>query len=335
MSVTIKDVALKAGVSTATVSKVMNKAPGISESTTKRIFEVMEELGYKPNKRARNFATKSTETVLFAVHFKKNLAFENPHLFEIMIGLQKSLLEKGYRLDLLNVTPETCREKVEEVIAEKSADAIVFHISVVNRDVEKLILSNEFPHIVIGRPEYKTQLCWIDNNNVLSGEIATEYLYKRGYQRIAYLGGSKYDMGNLNRLQGYLNIHEQKILSVRKDYIFYGESTIESGIEGMNKLMTLDPKPQAVVCANNNMALGAMYALSDKGLKVPDDYGLITFDAFPYTKITRPRLTTVDIDVYDMGRLSGDLILRKIKKPNLSIQSYTTLVNLVVNGSTK
>lgn len=335
MSVTIKDVAAKAGVSTATVSKVMNNSPSIPEDTAKRIFAIMEELNYKPNKRARNFARKSTQSVLFAVHFKKNLAFENPHLFEIMIGLQKSLNEKGYTLDLINVSKENCMEVLGEIISEKSADAIVLHISVVSKELEKVILREEFPHIVIGCPEHKTQLCWVDNNNVLSGEIATEYLYKRGYQRIAFLGGSKYDVGSQNRLQGYLNIHEQKILTVRKDYIFYGESTIESGIEGMEKLLKVDPKPQAVVCANNNMALGAMYALSDKGIKVPDDIGLITFDAFPYTKITRPRLTTVDIDVYDMGRLAGELIIRKIKKKNLQIQSYTTLANLIVNGSTK
>ena len=335
MSVTIKDVAREAGVSTATVSKVMNNSPSIPESTANRIFQIMDELGYKPNRRAQNFATKSTRSVVFAAHFKKNLAFENPHLYEIMTGLQKSLNERGYTLDLVNVTRENCMDILKSIISEKSADAIVLHISIVSKDLEKIILSEEFPHIVIGCPEHKTQLCWVDNNNVLSGEIATEYLYKRGYQRIAFLGGSKYDVGSMNRLQGYLNIHEQKILTIKKEYIFYGESTIESGIEGMHKFLSLDPKPQAVVCANNNMALGAMYELSDRGLLVPKDMGIITFDAFPYTKITRPRLTTVDIDVYDMGRLAGELIIRKIKKPNLSIQSYTTLANLVVNGSTK
>lgn len=335
MSVTIKDVAAKAGVSTATVSKVMNNSPSIPEETAKRIFAVMEELNYKPNRRAQNFAKRATKTVLFAAHFKKNLAFENPHLFEIMVGLQKSLLECGYNLNLINVTKENCMDVLGEIISEKSADAIVLHISVVSRDLEKVILKEEFPHIVIGCPEHKTQLCWVDNNNVLSGEIATEYLYKRGYQRIAFLGGSKYDVGSQNRLQGYLNVHESKILTVKKDYIFYGESTVESGIEGTEKLLKVDPKPQAIVCANNNMALGAMYALGDKGIRVPEDIGIITFDAFPYTKITRPRLTTVDIDVYDMGRLAGELIVKKINKPNLSIQSYTTLANLIVNGSTK
>lgn len=209
MSITIKDVAKEAGVSTATVSKVMNNSPSIPESTAKRIFKIMEELGYKPNRRAQNFATKSTRSVAFAAHFKKNLAFENPHLYEIMTGLQKSLKEKGYTLDLVNVSRENCLETLKNIILEKSVDALVLHISIVSKELEKIIISEEFPHIVIGCPEHKTKLCWVDNNNVLSGEIATEYLYKRGYQRIAFLGGSKYDVGSQNRLQGYLNIHEQ------------------------------------------------------------------------------------------------------------------------------
>lgn len=335
MGITIKDVAKAAGVSTATVSKVMNNSPSIPEVTAERIKKIMEELDYHPNKRAQNFARQSTRTVLMAVHFHKNLAFENPHLFEIMTGLQKALNDKNYSLNLVNVTKENCMDVLGDVIARKSVDGIVLHISVVSRELEKVILKEEFPHIVIGCPEHKTQLCWIDNNNVLSGEIATEYLYKRGYTKLAFLGGSKLDKGSTDRLEGFMNMCEAKLLKVPKEYVFYGESTIESGMEGMGKLLELKNKPQAVVCANNNMALGAMYYLSDKGLKAPDDIGIITFDAFPYTKITRPRLTTVDIDVYDMGKLAGELIIRKIKNPNLQMQSYTTLANLVVNGSTK
>lgn len=134
-------------------------------------------------------------------------------------------------------------------------------------------------------------------------------------------------------MQGFKNVMDIEKQPVPKEHIFYGESTIESGEEGMNRFLALPERPDAVLCANNNMALGAYYALSDKGMKVPDDIALITFDAYPYTKITRPRTTTVDIDVYEMGKLAGELISKKIKKPALSIQSVTTFANLVKNGS--
>lgn len=335
MSITIKDVAAKAGVSTATVSKVINNSPSIPDTTADRIRAIMEEMNYHPNKRAQNFASRKTGIILFAVHFRKNIAFENPHLFEIMTGLEKALEGHGYVLNLINVNSENCVQELREIIARKSVDGIVLHISVVSRELEKVILKEQFPHICIGCPEHKTRLCWIDNNNVSSGEIATEFLYRNGCRKIAFLGGNKTDVGSEKRKEGFLSYLEQKKIAVPKEYLFYGESTIESGMEGMQKFLSLRDRPEAVVCANNNMALGAMYEISDRGLKAPDDIGLITFDAFPYTKITRPRLTTVDIDVYDMGKLAGDMIIRKIKKPNFEVQSFSTLANLIVGGTVR
>lgn len=335
MSVTIKDVAAAANVSTATVSKVLNHSPSIPDCTVERIQRIMEEMDYHPNRRAQNFAKKSTKNVLFATHFHKNLAFESPHIFEIMLGLQKALNQKGYELKLVDVTRQNCMEILGDVIAQKSVDGIVLHISIVSRELEKVILKEQFPHIVLGCPEHKTQLCWIDNNNVLSGEIATEFLYKRGYRRMAFIGGARTDVGSINRMQGFMDVHEKHLLKLSKDYICFGESTVEYGMEAMQKLLTLERRPEAVVCADNNLALGVMYKLQDKGMMVPNDMGIITFDAYPYAKITRPKMTTVDIDVYDMGKLAGELVVKKIRKPALQTQSYATLANLVINGTTK
>lgn len=335
MGTTIKDVAAAAGVSTATVSKVINNNPSISDETIAKVKDVMRELNYVPNRRAQNFAKQSTGIVLMAINFHRNIAFENPHIFEIMVGLQKTLAAQGYVLNIINVNKNNCMDVLGDIIAQKSVDGIVAHISVVSRELEKIILKKSFPHIVIGCPEYKTRLCWIDNNNVLSGEIATEYLYKRGYRKIAYLGGSRSDVGSENRLSGVRNFLESRMYKLPKEYIYYGESTIESGRDGIRKMLELQDPPEAVVCANNNMALGAYFELKDRSVSIPEDIGIITFDVFPYTKITNPRITTVDIDVYDMGKLAGDMIIRKIKKPNFEIQSFTMLANLVVNGSTK
>ena len=333
MGVTIRDVAKEAGVSTATVSKVMNNSPSIPDSTAQRIRQVMDKLNYHPNARARNFASQSTKIIVFAANFRRNLAFENPHIFEMMTGLSRSLSDKGYTLTPVNVTKGNCAEILGDLISRKGADGIVLHVSIITRELEKKILAYEFPHIILGRPEYSSQLCWIDNNNVVSGEIAARHLKEKGYKRLAFLGGSKSDVGSMDRLQGFKNVFEEDGQTVPKERIFYGESTIESGIEGMNKFLSLQERPDAIMCANNNMALGAYYALSDRRMKVPDDIALITFDAYPYTKITRPRTTTVDIDVYEMGRLAGELISKKIKKPQMSIQSVTTFANLIKNAS--
>ncbi len=335
MSVTIKDVAREAGVSTATVSKVMNGKPTISEETANHVREVMERLHYQPNLRAQNFARQKTQTIVFATELLKGSAFEKPHMFEIMVGLQRVLTEKGYELRLLHVNRENCMEVLGNMIARKSVDGLVLHISIVSKELERVILKEEFPHMVLGCPEYKTQLCWIDNNNTLSGEMACSYLHRQGYRRMAFIGGQKQDMGSRDRLQGYKNVLEQRHMRYKPEYVLSGFSTVEGGVRMMEALLQLQEKPDSVICANNYLAVGAMNALKNHNIAVPREMGLITFDAYPFSKITEPKMTTVDIDVYDMGKQAGEMILRKIRKPNFQIQSYATLAGLVINGSTK
>lgn len=335
MSVTIKDVAREAGVSTATVSKVMNGKSTISEETANRVRLVMERLNYQPNLRAQNFARKKTDTIVFATRLVKGSAFEQPHIFEIMVGLQKVLTEKGYELRLVDVTKEKSIDVLGAMIAGKIVDGLVLHSSIVSKELERVVLKEEFPHIVLGCPEYKTQLCWIDNNNTLSGEMACAHLHRQGYRRMAFIGGQKQDIGSQNRLQGYKNVLEQRHMRWKPEYVLSGFSTVESGALMLEALLQLPEKPDSVICANNYLAVGAMNALRNHDVAVPKDMGLITFDAYPFSKITEPKMTTVDIDVYDMGKQAGDMILRKIRKPNFQIQSYTTLAGLVINGSTK
>lgn len=335
MAVTIKDVAKKAGVSTATVSKILNNSPTISDATADRVKAIIKELDYHPNRRAQNFARQSTRTILFVAGFGKGDAFKNPHVFESMVGLQSTLMKKNYLLSIVSVTKENCMDILGGIISQKSVDGIVLHISVVTKALEKVIIKEQFPHIVIGCPEYRSKLCWIDNNNILSGEMAASYLLENGYKKIGFIGGLKNDIGSTNRLQGINNLLEQKKIEANQDFFILDQSSIENGTNMMKKLLSLETRPDAVICANNYLALGALNELQSQSIDVPNDMGLITFDAYPFSKITNPKLTTIDIDVYDLGKQAGEIILRKIKKPNLYMQSYTTLANLIINGSTK
>jgi len=335
MAVTIKDVALKAGVSTTTVSKVINNIPTISEATSSRIRSVMKELDYHPNRRAQNFARQSSRTILYVSTLNKNIAFNNPHMFETLVGLHNALAKKNYGLTITSVTKENCISLIEEIISQKIVDGIVFHVSVVSKELEKLILKEEMPHIILGCPEHKTKLSWIDNNNALSGEMAAKYILSLGYNRIAFIGGNKNDIGSTYRFEGVLHAITQANIYLNEDYLLFGDSSIESGVARMKQLLALKVKPDAVICANNYLALGALKALQESDLRVPEDVGLITFDSYPFATTTNPTLTTVDIDVYDLGKQAGESILQILKKPNLKIQSYRTLANLVYNHSTR
>ncbi len=335
MAVTIKDVAKEAGVSIATVSKVLNDSPTISDATSEKVKEVMKKLHYQPNVRARNFASQSTRNIVFVANMNKNSAFENPHMFEMMSGLQKTLSDKKYVLQVLGVTSENCYETIEDMIAQKVVDAIILHVSVVDRNVERVLMLKQFPHLVIGCPDYATQLCWIDNNNRLSGEIAAKHVLDLGYKTMAFIGGQAGDLISTHRLEGVKAFLSYNQITLPEEYIVCGESSTKNGYTMMQELILKKDVPKVIVCANNVLAFGCVQAIKEAGYEIPIDFCVITFDDYPFSKIIEPELTVVNIDVYDMGQQAGKLIIKKIKQPNLQIQTYTTLTNLIPRASTK
>lgn len=334
MAITIKDVAKAANVSTATVSKVINGSPSISIKTVENVKHIMKELNYYPNSSAQNFARKSTRNIVFATRLERNTAFENPHMFEIMSGVGKYLSKKNYTMSIINIDEESRSDEIERIIAQKSADGMVIHVSVVTKEMEYIIRKAEFPHIVIGCPSYESRLCWIDNNNYLSGEMAANHLVDQGYRNIAYIGGVEEDFISTHRLQGAITALAEKGLKITEEHIRCGESTRQEGYKMLESILLEPNRPDAIICSNNHIALGVMKSIKEHNIRIPEDMGVITFDDYPFSQITDPMLSVVNIDVYDLGQQASKLMINKIKKPNLQVQTYTTLPNLIIREST-
>ena len=193
MSVTIQEVAEAAGVSKATVSKVLHKSYSISQETCDRVNAVIKELGYQPNRRAQSFATGATKTILFLAEMQHGVGFDNPHLFEIMAGVENALSEKGYGLIVQHSTALDLWQHFDELLQGSYVDGVILHASVVSKDVALCLAHTELPYIVVGAPDFSNQLCWIDTNNSVAGQIAVTHLWRNGYDRIAFIGGPKED----------------------------------------------------------------------------------------------------------------------------------------------
>jgi DNA-binding LacI/PurR family transcriptional regulator len=335
MAITIKDVAEKAGVSISTVSKVINHSPTISNATVERVNAIMRELHYYPNLRARNFAQQATRNIAFITMLRKDVAFTNPHMFEIMCGAQRSLSAKDYSLTLVNAEDDAdAIALIEKIIAQKSADGMIIHSCTIDKKFATTLVRSGFPHILIGRPEFESQLCWIDSNNYLAGEIAANHLLDIGRRRIAFVGGYESDLISAHRLSGVQTAFHEKNIEIPPAFIKCGDSTRELSYQLADELLAEPERPDAIICANNNIALGVVKALHQHRIDIPGDIAVITFDDYPYSRIMEPMATVVNIDVYDMGIQAGKLLLSKIKTPNLHVQSYTTLPNLIVREST-
>lgn len=202
MKITIRKVAEVAGVSVSTVSKVINGHYSISEKTADHVRKVMDELNYYPNASAQSFATGDTKTVVLLAGMSANTAFQIPHMFEIISGFEESLRKRGYRLVLQGTDTTSACALAKEIISRKSADGIAVHVGIMSHPLAALLTQLRFPHIILGMPDFDSQVCWIDNNNTYSGTVAASFLISRGYRNIAFIGGKSYDLGSTHRLNG-------------------------------------------------------------------------------------------------------------------------------------
>lgn len=334
MGVTIKEVAKAAGVSISTVSKVINGHYSISEETQERVRQVIRELNYYPSASAQSFAKGATRSVIALTDLGPNITFSNPHMFEIIAGLEETLRARGYRLALCGAQPSTACEMAEELISRRSADALAVHVSVMTHQLAALLVRTHFPHIVLGKPTFDSQVCWIDINNVSSGLIAAAHLAETGYRRIAFLGGQDHDRNSAHRLEGVRQGLEGAGLSLDDQYIWLGDSTPADGLRMTGKLLSREPLPDAVVCANNYIALGCVSAIRERGMEIPGQIAVMTFDDHPFSQVMEPPLTVVDIDVRGMGNQAGKFLLDMVRHPNTQVQTYVTTSNLMVREST-
>lgn len=337
MAATIKDIAKEAGVSIATVSKVINNKAHVAPDTRKKVLQVMQQLNYTPNASAANLARRSSKNVLYADCFYKGLPYENPHMFDIICGVSHELSRKGYRLSLLNL--DSCGKKteaaVEEAVLSRVADGIIVSSAFITARMERLLLRYDFPQICIGEPEFETVLSWIDTNNTLSSNLAVEQLVSTGCHTLAFMGGRKEDRIFVDRLRGFRTAMERRDLEVKEEYITYNPPDVETIARSAASLLELPIPPDGIICTNSLMAVGTMRAIQAKGLDIPGEVSLIAFDDHPYSPMVSPQPTIIDVDLFSLGIHAGNLLLKKIRNPDMLVQTYTALPRLLLRGTTR
>ena len=331
MAVTIYDVAKEAGVSIATVSKALNDSYTIPDQTKAAIREIADRLGYRPNARAKNFARQASGTVLFITDFYQNIAFENPHMFEIISGIATYLDGKDYSLTLKPLTKQAAPLYIRDIIQQRQADALIIHAFVLSPELAAILSRVDFPYLVIGKPGFRCNICWIDVNHEQAGQIAANYLLDKGYRRMAFITGQENDALSQSRLRGINQVMSEEELSVE---VVCNESPYALDDEALYGLLMRRPRPEVLLCSNNHLALHCLQYIRRIGLKVPQDIALLTFDNYPFSMLTDPAITAVEVDMHDMGVNAARFVLQRIRKPNLRTQSYVTSPCILEREST-
>ncbi|MEV0967536.1 LacI family DNA-binding transcriptional regulator [Microtetraspora glauca] len=288
---TLEAVAARAGVSRATVSRVVNGQATVTPQIREAVMRAVDELGYVPNSAARSLVTQRTDSIALVVSEPPTRVFSEDPMFSTVIRSASLELEAADRQVVLMLagSPKS-HARIERYIAGGHVDGVML-ISMHGADpLPAAITRMSVPIVSYGRPAVPVPLPYVDNDNVGGAEKAVRHLLDRGRRRIATIAGPQDMIGGQDRLAGYRNMLRE---SDRRSIVAVGDFTRESGAVAMRQLLRDDPDLDAVFVANDLMAVGALQSLRQTGRRVPDDVAVVGFDDIEAAKFTEPPLTTI------------------------------------------
>lgn len=313
MMVTIKDVAKATGVAPSTVSRVISDNPRISLDTKKRVRKAMKEMGYHPNINARNLVAKSTKSIGVIMPSSADKALQNPFFPEILRGIGSVAYDLEYTVTLSSgKTEDEIYREVQRMVHGSYVDGVILLYSRINDPVTNFLHERNFPFVIVGKPyEYINGITHVDNDNLTAGKEITQYLIDQGHERIAFIGGSKELFVTIDREEGYKEALKEAGLEDREDYKIQAEFLKSGGSEAVERLFSLTTPPTGLVVSDDLMSLGVLGMLEESGKSVPNDISLVSFNNVYLSEITRPALTTVDININELGAQSAKALIEK------------------------
>jgi len=314
VTVTIYDVAREASVSMATVSRVVNNNPNVKPQTRKKVFEAIERLGYRPNAVARGLASKKTTTVGVVIPDISNAIFA-----EVARGIEDIANMYHYNIILCNADKKKDKEiRVINTLLEKQVDGLLFMGGAVTEDHIQAFKTSSVPIVLCATTDVTDTYPSVDIDHIEAAEDAVSTLIQNGHRRIAMISGTLQDPSNgFARYQGYKNALEKAGIPFNEELVRIGNYRYESGMEVTQHFLELQDKPTAVFAANDEMAIGAIHAIQDKGLRVPEDVSVISVDNVRMASMVRPLLSTVAQPMYDIGAVSMRLLTKLMKKESV------------------
>ncbi len=334
MGPTIKDVAKIAKVSPSTVSRVIAGSKRISKATHQRVRKAMEDLGYYPNANARSLVKNSTETIGLVLSRSVVAALSNPFFPEIFRGITSVTQEYGYSL-LLSSSKDYVQEEEEalRMLKERRVDGLLILASRANDSLIETLVKEKHSFVLVGRMPGIEELHWVNNDNVQSAEKAVDYLTELGHKKIAFLGGSPELIVSRDRLIGYKNGLQKAGLDFDFTLVEEVDFTEESGFKSLERLLERHPDLTAVFAIDDLLALGAMKAIKEEGLIVPDDISVVGFNDNPLASYVVPALTTIRIPIYDMGVQAARMLLQKLKGEEVTEYQIVLDSELIIRES--
>ncbi|MEH6854233.1 LacI family DNA-binding transcriptional regulator [Priestia megaterium] len=325
---TIRDVATKAGVSAATVSRIINNKGQATPETIARVHAIIKELGYKPNVVARSLTSRKSNTIALLVP-----TISNPFFPELARGVEDVANSHGLNIFLCNTDDE--REKVSNYLVslrERYVDGVIINsLNLTNEDLEELH-SNGIPTITLDRTFSNHEFSSISVKHRIGAQLATKHLIDIGCKRIGLIRGPEDDFTAVQRMWGYRD-YVKEFDWFDQSWIALGDFSVKSGYLCMKELFQRHPDIDGVFASNDLMAIGLLKAAHEWGRKVPDELAIIGFDGIDMSQYTNPPISTIKQPSYEMGKMAMEELLRLIRKPESDSNKIELDVELILRES--
>lgn len=317
MNVTIYDVAREANVSMATVSRVVNGNPNVKPATRKKVKEVIDRLGYRPNAVARGLASKKTTTVGVIIPDISNMIFA-----ELARGIEDIATMYKYNIILSNSDQNKDKElHLLNTMLGKQVDGIVFMSGNITEEHVVEFEKSPVPIVLAGSITDAVQIPSVNIDYEQAAYDAVSLFIEKGHKDIGIVIGPLHEPINKEeKLKGYQRALQEAGLEYREEFVLEGDYTYDSGMDAFEKMLELDNKPSAIYVGSDEMAIGVIQGATDKGYNVPKDFEVISSDNTKLALMVRPQLTTIVQPLYDIGAVSMRLLTKLMNKEEVSEQ---------------
>ncbi|GAB4508382.1 MAG: LacI family DNA-binding transcriptional regulator [Anaerolineae bacterium] len=333
-SVTQKQIAERAGVSQTVVSLALNNSyeVALNEETRQRVLEVAEELGYVPQAAAKALVrgrSANIGLILIQPHYQ---IFRDPFIPNIITGMSSVLRAHNFRLVVEHINDLDQLSTVSNMLKGGEVAGIVLSTSYGVENIIDPLIQDDYPIVLLDKSVNGHYVTTIDHENGV--RQAAAHLVSLGHQTVGLITFGPHNPHIARRLSAFQAVLVQAGLRMSENYIRYGNYDPDSGFEAMQQLLQITPRPTAVFGMNDLMALGAMRAIHEAGLRIPEDIAVMGYDDMRFAAFTTPTLTTIRAPEVELGEAAGDMLIKLIEAQPLPARQHMLVPRLVIRNST-
>ena len=331
--VTLEEIARIAHVSRSTVSRVVNQDPNVKERTRQRVLEVIRQLNFQPNRAARSLAGGRAHVLGLVIPQSVSRMFTDPYFPILIQGVSSACNARDYSVMLWLVDKGNEERITAQILNNTLIDGLVITSIMIHDPIVQSLTAGKMPFVLVGRHPLEECACYVDVDNLNSAREAVAYLLRLGRRRVAAITGPLDMYVGLDRRDGYLAALRERGLAIDPALVVEGDFTEEGGYRATVRLLRHDP--DAIFAASDSTALGALRAIQEAGLRVPEDIALVGFDDIPLSARSDPPLTTVRQPIHLLGSKAVELLLELIENPAAPHAPVILPTELVMRGSTE